>query len=136
MKPIAPGTVIFHRYRGYGVLTAVNLLTGWVSARFGNEQRCLDLNLSTDEVQHADGEPILFRLSPPDRMPHGRLMEMVLKLHSRISASLSLFMAQGCRNALEMASVYRLQDMAAKALERGLVRFRCRLYIQSCDGLG
>ena len=82
MKPIAPGTVIFHRYRGYGVLTAVNLLTGWVSARFGNEQRCLDLNLSTDEVQHADGEPILFRLSPPDRMPHGRLMEMVLKLHT------------------------------------------------------
>lgn len=56
MKPIAPGTVIFHRYRGYGVLTAVNLLTGWVSARFGNEQRCLDLNLSTDEVQHADGD--------------------------------------------------------------------------------
>ena len=87
MKPIAPGTVIFHRYRGYGVLTAVNLLTGWVSARFGNEQRCLDLNLSTDEVQHADGEPILFRLSPPDRMPHGRLMEMVLKLRSMPSGS-------------------------------------------------
>lgn len=82
MKPIAPGTVIFHRYRGYGVLTAVNLLTGWVSARFGNEQRCLDLNLSTDEVQHADGEPILFRLDAPDRMPHARLMAMVRKLHS------------------------------------------------------
>src|SRR5690606_14190054 len=77
MKPIAPGTVIFHRHRGYGVITAVNLMTGWISARFGNEMRTLDLNLSTDEVQHADGEPILFRREPPDQMPHARLMEMV-----------------------------------------------------------
>lgn len=81
MKPIAPGTVIFHRYRGYGVLTAVNLLTGWVSARFGSEQKCLYLNLSSDEVQHADGEPILFRREAPDRMPHARLMDMVRELH-------------------------------------------------------
>lgn len=81
MKPIAPGTVIFHRHRGYGVLTSVNLLTGWVSARFGNERKCLDLNLSTDEVLHADGEPILFRRTAPDRMPHARLMEMVCQLH-------------------------------------------------------
>jgi len=81
MKPIAPGTVIFHRYRGYGVLTAVNLLTGWVSARFGGEQKCLDLNLSSDEVLHADGEPILFRREAPDRMPHARLMDMVRQLH-------------------------------------------------------
>ncbi len=81
MKPIAPGTVIFHRYRGYGVLTAVNLLTGWVSARFGSEQKCLDLNLSSDEVLHADGEPILFRREAPDRMPHARLMAMVRELH-------------------------------------------------------
>jgi hypothetical protein len=81
MKPVAPGTVIFHRYRGYGVVTAVNLLTGWVSARFGSESRTLDLNLSSDEVQHADGEPILFRLTPPDRMPHARLMAMVRELH-------------------------------------------------------
>lgn len=81
MKPIAPGTVIFHRYRGYGVLTTVNLLTGWVSARFGDEQRSFDLNLSSDEVQHADGEPILFRVAAPDRMPHARLMSMVRELH-------------------------------------------------------
>ncbi|HTD06727.1 L-asparaginase [Undibacterium sp.] len=81
MKPIAPGTVIFHRHRGYGVLTAVNLLTGWVSARFGSESRTLDLNLSTDEVQHADGEAILFRREPPERMPHARLMAMVRALH-------------------------------------------------------
>ncbi|WP_293778495.1 L-asparaginase [uncultured Oxalicibacterium sp.] len=81
MKPIAPGTVIFHRHRGYGVITAVNLLTGWISARFGNEMRALDLNLSTDEVQHADGEPILFRRDPPDPMPHARLMAMVRQLH-------------------------------------------------------
>ncbi|MBV8666273.1 MAG: L-asparaginase [Burkholderiaceae bacterium] len=81
MKPVAPGTVIFHRYRGYGVITAVNLLTGWISARFGSESRTLDLNLSTDEIQHADGEPILFRLQPPDRMPHARLMAMVRELH-------------------------------------------------------
>ncbi|HJV50568.1 MAG TPA: L-asparaginase, partial [Noviherbaspirillum sp.] len=27
MKPVAPGTVIFHRFRGYGVITSVNLLT-------------------------------------------------------------------------------------------------------------
>lgn len=81
MKPIAPGTVIFHRYRGYGVLTAVNLLTGWVSARFGSESRVLDLNLSSDEVQHADGEPIRFRLAAPDRTPHARLMGMVRALH-------------------------------------------------------
>jgi hypothetical protein len=81
MKPIAPGTVIFHRYRGYGVITSVNLLTGWISARFGNEGRTLDLNLSSDQVQHADGEPILFRLAPPDRMPQARLMAMVRELH-------------------------------------------------------
>ena len=81
MKPIAPGTVIFHRHRGYGVLTAVNLLTGWVSARFGSEQRSLDLNLSSDELAHADGEAIRFRLAPPERMPHARLIAMVRALH-------------------------------------------------------
>jgi hypothetical protein len=81
MKPIAPGTVIFHRHRGYGVITTVNLMTGWISARFGNEMRTLDLNLSTDEVQHADGEPIMFRRAPPDPMPHARLMAMVRDLH-------------------------------------------------------
>jgi hypothetical protein len=81
MKPIAPGTIIFHRHRGYGVLTTVNLLTGWVTARFGDESRTLDLNLSTDEVQQADGEAILFRRTPPERMPHARLMAMVRELH-------------------------------------------------------
>ncbi len=81
MKPIAPGTVIFHRYRGYGVLTSVNLLTGWVAARFGDEARSLDLNLSTDDIQHADGELILFQIATPDRMPHARLMAMVRELH-------------------------------------------------------
>jgi hypothetical protein len=81
MKPIAPGTVIFHRLRGYGVLTMVNLMTGWVSARFGDESRTLDLNLSTDDVQHADGERILFRVSPPEPMPHARLMAMLRELH-------------------------------------------------------
>jgi hypothetical protein len=81
MKPLAPGTVIFHRHRGYGVIISVNLLTGWISARFGSEVRTLDLNLSSDEVQSADGEPILFRRSPPDRMPHARLMAMVRELH-------------------------------------------------------
>ncbi len=81
MKPIAPGTVIFHRYRGFGVVTSVNLMTGWVSARFGGEGRTLDLNLSCDQVQHADGEAIYFRQAPPDHMPHGRLMAMVRELH-------------------------------------------------------
>lgn len=81
MKPVAPGTVIFHRYRGYGVITTVNLTTGWITARFGNEGRTLDLNLSSDQVQHADGEPILFRLQPPDRMPQARLMAMMRELH-------------------------------------------------------
>lgn len=81
MKPIAPGTVIFHRYRGYGVITSVNLLTGWVAARFGSEVRTLDMNLSSDELQHADGEPILFRRAPPERMPHARLMALVRELH-------------------------------------------------------
>jgi hypothetical protein len=81
MKPVAPGTVIYHRHRGYGVITSVNLLTGWISARFGSEIRTLDLNLSSDEVQHADGEPIHFRRTPPDRMPHARLMAMVRDLH-------------------------------------------------------
>jgi hypothetical protein len=81
MKALAPGTVIFHRHRGYGVITAVNLLTGWISARFGSESRTLDLNLSTDEVQFADGEAIRFRRAPPDRMPHARLMAMVRALH-------------------------------------------------------
>jgi hypothetical protein len=82
MKALAPGTVIFHRHRGYGVITHVNLLTGWIAARFGSESRTLDLNLSSDEVQHADGEPILFRRAPPDRMPHARLMAMVRALHA------------------------------------------------------
>ncbi len=81
MQALAPGTVIFHRHRGYGVITSVNLLTGWISARFGSEARTLDLSLSTDEVQFADGEPILFRRTPPDRMPHARLMAMVRELH-------------------------------------------------------
>ena len=81
MKPVAPGTVIFHRHRGYGVVTSVNLLTGWISARFGDEVRTLDLNLSHDELQHADGEPIRFRRHPPDRMPHARLMAMMRELH-------------------------------------------------------
>jgi hypothetical protein len=81
MKPLAPGTVIFHRHRGYGVITTVNLLTGWISARFGSEARTLDLSLLSDEVQHADGEPILFRHAAPDRMPHARLMAMVRALH-------------------------------------------------------
>jgi len=81
MKPLAPGTVIFHRHRGYGVIVFVNLMTGWISARFGSEVRTLDLNLSSDEVQHADGMPILFRRTPPDRMPHARLMAMVRALH-------------------------------------------------------
>lgn len=81
MKAIAPGTMIFHRHRGYGVVTAVNLLTGWISARFGSEKRTLDLNLSCAEVSHACGEPIRFRLAPPDRMPHARLMAMLRLLH-------------------------------------------------------
>jgi hypothetical protein len=81
MKPLAPGTVIFHRHRGYGVITTVNLLTGWISARFGSEARTLDLSLLSDDVQHADGEPILFRHAAPDRMPHARLMAMVRALH-------------------------------------------------------
>jgi hypothetical protein len=81
MKPLAPGTLVFHRHRGYGVITMVNLLTGWISARFGNEKRSLDLNLMSDEIHHADGEPILFRHASPDRMPHARLMEMVRTLH-------------------------------------------------------
>ena len=81
MKALAPGTVIFHRHRGYGVITSVNLLTGWIAARFGSEARTLDLNLSTDDVQFADGEAILFRRAPPDRMPHARLMAMVRELH-------------------------------------------------------
>jgi hypothetical protein len=80
-KALAPGTVIFHRHRGYGVITTVNLLTGWIAARFGTESRTLDLNLSSDEVQFGDGEPILFRRTPPDRMPHARLMQMVRQLH-------------------------------------------------------
>ena len=81
MKAIAPGTVVFHRHRGYGVLTSVNLLTGWVTARFGDEKQGIDLNLSTDAVQYADGEPILFRKQAPDRTPHARLMAMMLQLH-------------------------------------------------------
>jgi hypothetical protein len=81
VKALAPGTVIFHRHRGYGVITAVNLLTGWIAARFGSESRTLDLNLSTDAVQFADGEAILFRRAPPDRMPHARLMAVVRALH-------------------------------------------------------
>jgi hypothetical protein len=81
MKPLAPGTVIFHRHRGYGVITTVNLLTGWVSARFGNEKRILDLNLMADDIHHADGEPIHFRHTAPARMPHARLMALVRELH-------------------------------------------------------
>lgn len=80
-KPLAPGTIVFHPARGYGVLTAVNLMTGWVGARFGNEVSTLDLNLSDDGIQNADGTPILFRKAAPDYMPHARLMAMVRALH-------------------------------------------------------
>ncbi|MGA2549451.1 MAG: L-asparaginase [Burkholderiaceae bacterium] len=80
-KALAPGTVVFHPHRGYGVLTTVNLMTGWVSARFGDEHRALDLCLASDSLQHADGQPILFRRSAPDYMPHARLMAMVRYLH-------------------------------------------------------
>ena len=80
-KVLASGTVVFHPHRGYGVLTGVNLMTGWVSARFGNENRSLDLSLVSDGLQHADGEPILFRRRAPDYMPHARLMAMVRLLH-------------------------------------------------------
>lgn len=82
MAVLAPGTVVFHRYRGYGVITTINLMTGWVSVRFGNESRTLDMNLSSDELQFADGVPILFRKDPPQRMPHARLMDMVRELHA------------------------------------------------------
>jgi hypothetical protein len=78
---LAAGTVIFHPDRGYGVLTSVNLMTGWVSARFGNEHRALDLSLATDGVQHADGEPIHFRRDAPAYMPHARLIRLVRALH-------------------------------------------------------
>jgi hypothetical protein len=81
-KPLAPGTIVFHPARGYGVLVAVNLLTGWVSARFGNEINTLDLSLSDDGLSYADGTPILFRRAAPDYMPHARLMAMVRALHS------------------------------------------------------
>jgi hypothetical protein len=82
MQVLAPGSVVFHRYRGFGVITTINLLTGWISVRFGDEARTLDLSLSSDEVQHADGTPILFRRAPPERMPHARLMDLVRTLHS------------------------------------------------------
>src|SRR3569833_2360264 len=81
MKPVAPGTVIFLCFRGFGVIVSVYLLTGWISARFGYEGRTLDLNLSSDQVQHADGEQILLRRKPPERMQHARLMAMVRELH-------------------------------------------------------
>jgi hypothetical protein len=80
-KALAPGTVVFHPDRGYGVLTSVNLMTGWVSVRFGDEGRSLDLSLISDSLRHADGEPILFRRGAPDYMPHSRLMDMVRVLH-------------------------------------------------------
>ncbi len=82
-KALAPGTVVFHPDRGYGVLTMVNLMTGWVSVRFGDELRTLDLSLVSDSLQHADGAAILFRRQAPDFMPHGRLMAMVRVLHER-----------------------------------------------------
>jgi hypothetical protein len=82
IKAIAPGTIVFHPHRGYGVLTKVNLMTGWVGARFGDEVNVLDLSLSDDGLTHADGEPILFRRSAPDYMPHARLMAMVRNLHA------------------------------------------------------
>lgn len=49
--------------------------------RFGQEAHTLDLCLSSDQLQHADGDPILFRRNPPERMPHARLMAMVRALH-------------------------------------------------------
>jgi len=91
MKALAPGSIVFHPHRGYGVLTAVNLLTGWVGARFGNEVHALDLSLSEAELQHADGEPIRFRRAAPAYMPHARLMEMVRYLHGEGYGRLYLY---------------------------------------------
>ncbi len=81
MKPLAPGTVIYHQYRGYGVVTSVNLMTGWISARFSQENKTLDLNLSCDQIHHSNGEPIYFNLNSPDKMPHGKLMKLLLEFH-------------------------------------------------------
>ncbi len=137
MKPIAPGTVIFHRHRGYGVITSVNLLTGWISARFGSEPRTLDLNLSTDEVQHADGEPILFRRAPPDRMPHARLMAMVRELHRAGYQRLYLYSwPKPSGLHWRWHSVLRPAQLDAAAVARRLVRLRRRLQRQSGAGLG
>jgi hypothetical protein len=61
MKPVAPGTVIFHRYRGYGVITSVNLMTGWISARFGGETRTLDLNLMANRSAFGAPHPTACR---------------------------------------------------------------------------
>jgi hypothetical protein len=80
-RALAAGTVIFHPDRGYGVLTSVNLMTGWVSARFGSEHRALDLSLVSDGVRYADGEQIQFRRFAPAYMPHGRLISLVRQLH-------------------------------------------------------
>lgn len=91
MKTLAPGSIVFHPHRGYGVLTTVNLLTGWVGARFGSEIHALDLSLSEDHLCYADGEPILFRRTAPAFMPHGRLMEMVHYLHNAGYGQLYLY---------------------------------------------
>jgi len=78
---IAPGSVVLHPDRGWGVITSVNLLTGWVGARFNGEARATDINLCSDDLWDDDGVPISFRRAPPDRMPHARLMAMVRALH-------------------------------------------------------
>lgn len=91
MQVLAPGSVVFHRYRGFGVITNLNLLTGWITVRFGNEKRALDLNLSSDSVLYANGAPIMFRKDPPERMPHARIMRMVQALHQAGYQKLYLF---------------------------------------------
>lgn len=91
MKTIAPGTIVFHRFRGYGVILTVNLYTGWVSVRFGEEKKILDINLSSDQLTFSDGEPILFRKNAPDFTPHARLMAMVAKLHEQGYEKLYLY---------------------------------------------
>ena len=140
-KPLAPGTIVFHPARGYGVLTAVNLLTGWVSARFGNEVNTLDLSLSDDGLAYADGTPILFRRTAPDYMPHARLMAMVRALHGAGYERLYLYTwpkpsGLHWRWHLFTGRRDRARLLGAAAAAAGLVRLGLRLQLQSGDGLG
>ena len=137
MKALAPGTVIFHRHRGYGVITHVNLLTGWISRALrqrGAHARPEPVH-RRGAARRRRGDPVPPRAARPHaaRAPDG---DGARTAPGRLPEAVSVFLAQAVRPALALASVHRPAQLDAAPVARRLVRLGRRLQHQSGHGLG